>query len=76
MLSAEERFRAFDRERLDLIYVPLPLVIALVGVALGVLVGEYRTGRFQYRLRNIVLRWDQADRFNLVSSESLSARAP
>jgi hypothetical protein len=48
VLSAEELLRAVDGETLDLVDHLVPLVIATTGVALGVLVDQYRTVRFEH----------------------------
>ncbi len=61
VLHAEQFLRALDRERLDLIDVFLALVVALAGIALGVLVVEDRAGRFHHGRRRVVLGRDQPD---------------
>src|SRR5204863_9334102 len=45
----------------DLVDVLLPLVVALAGVALAVLVGEHASGGGEHRARDVVLRGDQPD---------------
>jgi hypothetical protein len=60
VVDAEQRLGPLDRERLDLVDELLALVVALAGVALGVLVGEDRAARFEHRLGDVVFRGDHA----------------
>ncbi len=66
VLHAEQRLGPLDRQRLDLVDHLLALVVALAGVALGVLVGQHRPGRLEHRGGDVVLRRDQAHRVALA----------
>ena len=59
--ALEHLLGALDRQRLDLVDVLAAAVVAVAGIALGVLVGEHRAGRLQHRARHHVLRCDQLD---------------
>ena len=61
-LGAEERARAFARQVLGVVDDVVTAVVALAGIALGVLVGEHRALRFEHRTRREVLGGDQLDR--------------
>ena len=61
VLHAEQALRALDRERLDLIDVFLAFVVALAGIAFGVLVVEDRARRFHDGRGRVVLGRDQPD---------------
>jgi hypothetical protein len=59
VLDAEQGLRPVDRQRLDPVDVLLALVVALPGVALGVLVLQHRAGRLQHGGGDVVLTGDQ-----------------
>ncbi len=59
VLGAEERLRAVDGERLDLIVVDAAAVVALARVALSVLVRQHRACGGHGRTRCVVLGGDQ-----------------
>ena len=61
MLGPEQRLGAVNRELLGFIREFAAAVIALSGVALGVLVGEDRAHGFKDGFRNKVLRGDKLD---------------
>jgi hypothetical protein len=61
VLGAEQRLGAVDDEALELVDDLLALVVALAGVALGVLVGEDGAGGLEDGRRHVVLRRDHAD---------------
>ena len=65
VLDAEQRLRALDRDRLDLVDDLVALVVPLAGVALRVLVREDRAGRLEDGLRDVVLGRDQPDLLRL-----------
>src|SRR6202012_1346025 len=58
---AEQLAGAVDGDLLDDIDIFAAAVIALAGIALGILVGQDRALRFQHRLGNDVLGRDQLD---------------
>src|SRR5262249_57339229 len=60
-LAAEELLRALLGERLDLVHVDAAAVVALAGVALGVLVREDRALRLEHRLAHVVLGRDELE---------------
>ena len=62
VLGAEQRARARAREFLGVVDDEVAAVVALAGIALGVLVGEHRALRLEHRRRREVLRRDQLDR--------------
>ena len=62
VLGAEERAGPLDRERLDDVHVLAAAVVALAGVALGVLVRQHRALAVEHRLRHEVLRRDHLER--------------
>ena len=74
VVDAEERLRAVDGERLDLVDVLLALVVALARVPLGVLVREHGAGRLEHRGRDVVLRRWRAMRWTRRISTSWSRR--
>jgi hypothetical protein len=59
--APEERPRALDGERLDLVDELAAAVVALPGIALGVLVGENGALRLEDRLAHDVLGGDQLE---------------
>ena len=61
VLGAEERLGAVDRELLELVDDLAAAVVALPGVALGVLVGRDRADRLEDRRPREVLGRDQLD---------------
>ena len=62
VLGAEQRPRPLDRERLDDVHVLAAAVVALAGVALGVLVRQHRALAVEHRLRHEVLGGDHLER--------------
>ena len=58
VVGAEQRLHALDGERLDLVDEVAAAVVALAGVALGVLVGQDRADRGQDGRAGVVLRRD------------------
>ena len=62
VLGAEERLRAIDRQLLDDVDVLAAAVVALAGIALGVLVGQHAALALEDRLRDEVLRGDHLER--------------
>src|SRR5207302_7081014 len=62
MLGTEELLAARARQLLDLVDDRVAAVVALAGVALGVLVGEDRARGLQHLSRGEVLRRDQLER--------------
>jgi hypothetical protein len=61
-LRAEQLLRPLDRERLDDVDELAAAVVALAGVALGVLVREHRALRFEHGPRHEVLARDHLER--------------
>ena len=61
MLSAEQLAGALTGDLFGLVDAVAAAVVALAGVALGILVGEHRARCGQYRLADKVLRRDQLD---------------
>ena len=61
VLGAEELLGAVDGQRLGDVDELAAAVVALAGVALGVLVGQHRAGRLQHGLADEVLRGDQLE---------------
>jgi hypothetical protein len=61
VLGAEELLRAGDRELLDLVDHLAAAVVALVGQAFGVLVGEHRSDRLEHGGPGEVLGCDQLE---------------
>ena len=59
--GAEQRFHAVDRQLLDDVHVFAAAVVALGGIAFGVLVGELRALRLHHRRAGVVFRRDQLD---------------
>jgi hypothetical protein len=53
--------RPFDGQRLGLVDELAAAVVALAGIALGVLVGQHRSGGLQHRAADDVLGGDQLD---------------
>ena len=62
VLGAEQRLRAVDRELLDDVDVLAAAVVALAGIALGVLVREHAALALEDRLRHEVLGRDHLER--------------
>ena len=62
VLGAEQRLRAVDRELLDHVDVLAAAVVALAGIALGVLVREHAALALEHGLRHEVLRGDHLQR--------------
>src|SRR6185295_13094133 len=62
VLGPEQRLRAVDRELLDHVDVLAAAVVALAGIALGVLVREHAALGLQDRLRHEVLGRDHLER--------------
>ncbi len=67
VLGAEELLGAIARQVLDHVGELASAVIALAGIALGVLVGEDRAGGFKHGLANEVLGGDQLQPFMLAA---------
>ena len=67
MLGAEELLGAVACQVLHHVGEFASAVIALAGIAFGVLVGENRAGGFQYRLAHKILRGDQLQAFMLAA---------
>src|SRR4030095_6420988 len=61
VVDAEQRLRPFDGELLNLVDDLLTLVVAPAGITLGVLIGQYGSGRFKNGPGDVVLARDQAD---------------
>src|SRR3546814_13039751 len=59
--AIEQRLRAVDRQRLDLVRRRAALIKAAARIAFGIFVGEDRSLRLQHRLRHDVFRRDQFD---------------
>ena len=59
--ALEQLLGALDRQRLGLVDVLAAAVVAVAGIALGVLVGEHGAGRLEHGARDDVLRRDQLD---------------
>ena len=66
MLGAEERLGAADGERFDDVDELAAAVVALAGIALRVLVGEHRAGRFEDGRADEVLGRDQLEAARLA----------
>jgi len=66
VLSPEQLLRPIDRQVFQLVAVDITRVVALSRVALGVLVREHRTGRFEHTRRGVVLARDHLERFDLA----------
>ena len=60
-VALEQLLGALDRQRLRLVDVLAAAVVAVAGIAFGVLVGENRADRLQHGARDDVLRRDQLD---------------
>ena len=60
-VGTKQRLGAIDCELLDHIHMLAPAVIALAGIALCVLVGEQRTGRFENAGAGMILGSDKLD---------------
>src|SRR2546421_7042048 len=75
VFGAVEPLHALDRKLLGDVEMPTAAVVALAGIALGVLVGERRAGRLQYRRRAVVLGRDQLQVLFLAPALGLD-RAP
>ena len=67
VLGAEELLGAVARQVLDHVGELASAVVALAGIALGVLVGEDRAGGFQHGFADKVLRGDQLQTFVLAA---------
>ncbi len=67
VLGAEELLGPVDGQGLDDVDVLAAAVVALAGVALGVLVGHHRAHGGQDRLRHEVLRGDQLEALVLAA---------
>ena len=61
VVGAEQGLGALDGQLLGLVHVLAAAVVALAGVALGVLVGQHRALRLQHARAGVVLRGDQLD---------------
>ncbi len=59
VIGAEQRLRARDRQRLGDVHEFAAAVIALAGIALGVLVRHHRAGGLEHRRADEVFRRDQ-----------------
>ncbi len=68
VLRAKQSFRAVDRQLLGAVGEFAAAVVALAGIALGVLVGEHRAHRFQHRFGNEIFRGDQLEARALAAS--------
>ncbi len=60
-VGAEQLLGAIDGELLGDIHVLAAAVVALAGIALGVLVGEHRPLRLEHARARVVLRGDELD---------------
>ena len=60
-VGTKQRLGTIDCELLNHIHMLAPAVIALAGIALGVLVGEQRTGRFEDAGAGMILGGDELD---------------
>ena len=67
VLGAEELLGAVARQVLHHVGEFASTVIALAGIAFGILVGEDRAGRFQHGLADKILRGDQLQAFVLAA---------
>ena len=61
VLGSEQRLDTFDRDRFDVVDHGVAAVVALARVALGVLVGQHRSGGAHHRRRREVLAGDQLE---------------
>jgi hypothetical protein len=68
VLRSKQCFRAVDRQLLGAVGEFAAAVVALAGIALGVLVGEHRAHRFQHGFGNKILRGDQLEARALAAS--------
>ena len=66
VIGAEELFGAVAGQVFDHVGILAAAVVALAGVAFGIFIGEDRTGRFQHRLADKVLRRDHLQAFMLA----------
>ena len=66
VLGAEQLLGAVDRQLLGDVHLLAAAVVAAPGVALGVLVGQHRSGRLEHRLGDEVLRGDHLERVLLA----------
>ena len=67
VLGAEELLGAVARQVLDHVGKLASAVVALAGIALGVLVGEDRAGGFEHGFADEILRGDQLQPFVLAA---------
>jgi hypothetical protein len=67
MLGAKELFGTVARQVLHYVGILASAVIALAGIAFGILIGEDRAGRFQHGLAHKVFRGDQLQTFVLTA---------
>ena len=67
VFRAEERLGAVDGQLLGDVHELAAAVVALAGIALGVLVGEHRAHGFEHRFGNEVLGGDQLDAGGLAT---------
>ena len=67
MFGAEKLLGAVDRQLLGAVDEFAAAVIALAGIALGVLIGEHRAHRFEHRLGDEILRRDQLEAGGLAA---------
>ena len=65
-IELEKLQRALDAEHFDLVHDLIAAIVALAGVALRILVGQFRAERGQHILGDIVLRGDQVDHLLLA----------
>ena len=67
VLGSEKLLGARDGEAFDDIHIFATAVVAAAGIALGVFVGEDRSGRFEDRSAGVVLGGDQFESVELPS---------
>ena len=68
VVGAEERLGARDGQRLDHVHELAAAVVALAGIAFGVLVGEHRARGLENRLADEVLRGDELESLGLAAA--------
>ena len=68
VLRAEKLLRAIDGELLGDVHEFAAAVIALAGIALGVLIREHRAHGFEHGFGDEIFRWDQFDAGGLAAS--------
>ena len=66
VFSTEECFRAFNRERFNIVHKLASVIVTLAGVALSVFIGEDTALDFHNSATCVVLGWDQHERILLT----------